>query len=174
MVTAGTYQKIPFFRGPKRLNCLTQSLVTLAGLYDWQLQAWAVFANHYHFVAVSQRPSTLTKFVRHLHSISAKCVNQLDETAGRKVWHQHWDTRLSYHKSFLARLHYVHANPEKHGLVANAELYEWCSAAWFARTAQKPFRATVMSFPTDCVAIPDDYGLEAVEPSACLRQQSCR
>jgi putative transposase len=162
MVTAGTYQKAPFFRGSTRLNHLTRSLVSLAENYGWQLQAWAVFANHYHFIAASERPFTLTKFVRHLHSISAKYVNHLDQTAGRKVWHQYWDTRISYQRSFLARLHYVHANAVEHGLIANPELYEWCSTAWFARTANHAFRSTVGSFRTDQIAVPDDYEIEPV------------
>ena len=157
MVTAGTYQKAAFFQGAPRLTFLTESLLALAQTYALRLQAWAVFANHYHFVAESQTPSTLTRFVRHLNSISAKYVNRLDQSPGRKVWHQYWDTCLNYHKSFLARLRYVHANPVKHGLVANAEMYEWCSAAWFARTTEKSFHATVMSFPSGHLAVPDDF-----------------
>ena len=96
-------------------------------------------------------------FIQYLHSISAKYVNRLDEIPHRKVWHQYWDTHLTYHKSFLARLNYVHTNPVRHGLVSNAELYPWCSAAWFARKATKSFHSTVMGFPSDKVAVPDDY-----------------
>ena len=50
------------------------------------------------------------------------------------IWHNFWDTELTYEKSYLARLNYVHQNAVKHGLVARACQYRWCSAAWFERT----------------------------------------
>jgi putative transposase len=159
IVTAGTYRKEALFYGTERLAYLTKALLFLAQEYDLRLQAWAVFSNHYHFVAEVDRPASMAGFVQYLHSISAKYVNRLDETPRRKVWHQYWDTHLTYHKSFLARLNYVHNNPVRHGLVPSAELYPWCSAAWFARRATRSFRSTVMGFPSDKVAVPDDYNV---------------
>ena len=37
----------------QRLEFLHDSLLGLAEEYGWNLQAWAVFSNHYHFVAMS-------------------------------------------------------------------------------------------------------------------------
>ncbi len=51
MVTAATLHKKDFFRGSTRLTSLQGSLLSLAKQYDWQLEAWSVFSNHYHFVA---------------------------------------------------------------------------------------------------------------------------
>ena len=157
IVTAGTYKKEHFFRTSERLAYLTQALLTLAEEYRWRLQAWAVFSNHYHFVAESQQPESMKRFVQYLHSISAKHINLLDGTPGRRVWFEYWDTHLTYHNSFFARLNYVHTNPVRHGLVPTPERYRWCSAGWFARKASTAFRATVMNFPSDKIAVPDDY-----------------
>ena len=107
----------------------------------------------------AEQPRSIVAYVQYLHSISAKYVNRLDEAPGRKIWHQYWDTRIQLHRSLLARLKYVHTNPVKHGIVRNAELYEWCSAAWFARTVDRSFLKTVMEFPFKNVAIPDEYDL---------------
>ena len=159
IVTCGTYNKLPLFRDADRLTYLTKALIVLARERNWRLQAWSVFANHYHFVAEAESGSSLVSLVRYLNSISAKYVNRLDDAPGRKVWHQYWDTHLTYHPSFLARLNYVHTNPVKHGVVSNAELYEWCSASWFARTAQRSFFSTVMGLRSDNIALPDDYDL---------------
>jgi putative transposase len=52
-VTASTYQKAHHFRGAKRLQVLQRGLLTMARKFDWQLEAWAVFSNHYHFIAHS-------------------------------------------------------------------------------------------------------------------------
>jgi putative transposase len=53
MVTAGTYRKVHHFRDPGRLTLLQDQLLSLALESAWQLQAWAVFSNHYHFIATS-------------------------------------------------------------------------------------------------------------------------
>jgi putative transposase len=163
IVTAGTYKKNHLFRTSERIAYLTDALLTLADEYGWRLQAWAIFSNHYHVVAESQQPGSLKRLVQYLHSISAKHVNLLDETPGRKVWFEYWDTHLTYQNSFLARLNYVHTNPVRHGLVSTPELYPWCSAGWFAREASPAFRATVMSFPSDKIAVPDDFEVLSVD-----------
>ncbi len=157
IVTAGTYKKEDLFNDADRLTYLTTALLTLASEHQWQLQAWAVFSNHYHFIADSQSPSSLSRFLQHLHSISAKHLNLLDRSPGRPVWFQFWETQLTFQKSFLARLNYVHSNPVRHGLVAQPELYAWCSAEWFARTATPSFCKTVMAFPSNKVQVPDEY-----------------
>jgi REP element-mobilizing transposase RayT len=50
-VTVGTYHKAQHFRGADRLGVLCRGRLTVAHDVDWQLEAWAVFSQHYHFVA---------------------------------------------------------------------------------------------------------------------------
>jgi putative transposase len=159
IVTAGTYQKQPLFNGDNRLSYLTNALLHQAQKHGLGLQAWAVFPNHYHLITQTEKATTLVKFARHLHSISAKQMNRLDGTPGRKVWHQYWDTQITFQRSFLVRLHYVHTNAVRHRLVATPEGYPWCSAGWFAKTAARSFYKTVMNLSSDQVAVPDDYEL---------------
>ena len=52
-VTAGTYLKEHHFRSAERLEILQTELLTLARRFEWQLEAWAIFSNHYHFVGHS-------------------------------------------------------------------------------------------------------------------------
>ncbi|MDE3111185.1 MAG: hypothetical protein KGL02_14775, partial [Acidobacteriota bacterium] len=66
-----------------------------------QLQAWAIFPNHYHFVALSDAPKNLPVVIRKLHSITSHVVNKMDGCAGRKVWFQYWDTRLTNQRSYF-------------------------------------------------------------------------
>ena len=140
MVTAGTYLKEHFFKGDEWLTLLERSLLALAKVYGWQLEAWAVFPNHYHFIAHSPEDATTLKtFLSRLHTQTAIAVNQRDDAARRKVWCNFWESRLTFEKSYLARLHYVHANAVKHGLVRVANQYRWCSAGGWAPMA---FRRT--------------------------------
>ena len=157
-VTAGTYKKLHHFHSPDRLQFLHDTLLAVAAEFRWSLQAWVAMANHYHFVAISVGdPKSLSTFLSKLHMRTADAVNRLDGTPGRQVWFQFRDTQLTYQRSYLARLNYVHDNPVKHGLVRVAEEYPWCSAAWFARTATPAFRKTVASFKTDRLNVMDDF-----------------
>jgi putative transposase len=158
IVTAGTYHKEHFFRGPERLDLVEETLLRLAKEFGWCLEAWAVFSNHYHFVAHAEpHARSLEALITHLHGETACEVNARDRMRMRKVWHNFRDTRLTFEKSYLARLNYVHQNAVKHGLVAVANLYAWCSARWFERIATPAQVKTIYSFKTDKVRIPDDY-----------------
>ena len=162
MVTAGTYQKEAFFRESERLKPLHCGLLKYARKYGWRMEAWAVFPNHYHFVAHAPDDSedgaeSLRGFLADFHQHAAAWVNRLDGARGRKVWHNFWETKLTYEKSLLARLNYVHQNAVKHGLVLAANQYPWCSAAWFERTATPAQVKTVYSFKTDRIRVIDDY-----------------
>ena len=158
MVTAGTYLKQPFFRGAERLDYLCGLLLELAESYRWELQAWAVFPNHYHLVAFSPPGAVaLAKWTRHLHSVAAIQANRWDGTPGRKVWFQYWDTPLTFPKSYFARLGYVHRNAVHHGLVREASLYRWCSAGWLGRRAPASFYKRIMAMNVDRVNVEDDF-----------------
>src|SRR5436190_19400305 len=105
-LTAGTYGKEHHFRDADRLQVLHRGLLTVARDFDWQLEAWAVFSNHYHFVghspATEDGAESLSQMLGQLHEKTAKWINGLDHTNGRQVWHNFWETRLTYEKSYLA------------------------------------------------------------------------
>ena len=92
-----------------------------------------------------------------MHSDTAREVNKMDEAVGRKVWFNFWDTKLTFQRSYLARLNYVHQNAVKHGLVNVASQYDWCSAAWFERNALPSAVKTIYGFKTDELKIRDDF-----------------
>jgi putative transposase len=162
MVTAGTYRKQPFFAAPDRLDYLCDSLLNACEKFNWQLQAWAVFPNHYHFVAISPSEArNLIEMTKSLHSVTAREMNRLDATEGRKVWYQYWETHLTYQKSYLARLSYVHHNAVHHGLARVPSAYRWCSASCFERKASPAFFKTVTSFRWDRLKVMDDFSVEA-------------
>ena len=158
MVTAGTYHKDHFFRGDDALDVLESTLLRLAKQYGWQLEAWAVFSNHYHFVGRSPaNAESLREFITHLHADTARKINKLNNEPVRKVWHNFWDTRLTFERSYLARLNYVHQNPVHHQLAPVANQYRWCSAAWFERTCPPATVKMVYTFKSDQLTVPDDF-----------------
>ena len=158
IVTAATLYKQHLFPTAEKLTVLENTLLRLAKQYRWHLEAWAVFSNHYHFIGRSGPDSgNLRILLKHVHADSARAVNRLDERIGRTVWFNFWDTKLTYERSYLARLSYVHRNPVKHGLVAVANQYRWCSAAWFERIASPATVKTIYEFRIDQLNIKDDF-----------------
>jgi putative transposase len=157
-VTAGTYLKQPLFIGDERLSLLQRDLLDSAVEHEWQVEAWAVFSNHYHFIAHCRRTApTLAAMVRNLHRRSATRLNRRDGRRGRQVWHNFWETRLTHRASYFARLSYVHQNAVKHGLVAVANQYPWCSAGWFERTATSAQIETLYRMRLDRVGMVDAF-----------------
>ena len=163
-VTAATHQKAHHFRGAKRLEVLHRGLLTVAADAGWNLEAWAVFSNHYHFVAKTPEEasdaSSLSQMLGLLHEKTAKWANKLDGVTGRKVWHNFRETRLTYEKSYFARLNYVHQNAVKHGLVAVANQYPWCSAGWFERVAKQSMVKTIYGMQIDRVNVADEFEVD--------------
>jgi len=160
-VTAATYKKEHIFRGSERLAFLHNALLIVAHEIGWRLEAWAVFSNHYHFVAHSPEESgsaaSLVEFIRLLHGRTARWVNAKDNLDQRSVWHNYWEVRLTFEKSYYARLSYTHQNPVKHGLVRVPSQYPWCSAQWFERSARAAQVRSVYSIKTDRIKVVDDF-----------------
>ena len=160
-VTSATYHHAHHFAGAARLKVLQRGLLTVAEEFNWQIEAWAIFSNHYHFVAKSPRDqddaSTLSGMLSTLHVKTAGWVNKLDKTPARQVWHNFRDTKLTHQRSYLARLNYVHQNAVKRKLVPVASQYPWCSAAWFERVASTAKVKSIYRFKTDVISIADDF-----------------
>jgi putative transposase len=157
-VTASTLHKQHLFDTPAKRDLLERLLLAIAKEYGWQLEAWAIFANHYHIVARGRHDSkNLGEFLHQLHGVSSHDLNQMDGVKERQVWFQYRDTKLTHQHSYLARLNYVHQNPVKHRLVTVANQYSWCSAAWFERTASPTQVKMIYAFKTDTVKVEDDF-----------------
>lgn len=158
IVTAGTMQKELLFRKPYLLSMLLDTIFEQTRRLGWTLEAWAVMANHYHFVAgAPETAMSLSRLIGAIHSISARQINKQDEQPGRKVWHQYWDTCLTYEQSYFARLNYVHHNPVRHGLAKDARDYPWCSMSWLLEEGDGELQKKVLSARFDRVSIQDDF-----------------
>jgi len=158
MITSGTLHKAPLFNTPAKLDLFREITLNLVAEYTFSLRAWAFFNNHYHLIIgfgdarVSHRI-----FIRRLHRELALRLNEIDRIPSRKVMYQFWDTELTFEKSYLARLNYVHQNAVHHGLVARASQYPWSSAAWFEEKAPQSFQNAVSSFKIERLNVAHDF-----------------
>jgi putative transposase len=163
VITAVTYRKAPLFRSPASLSFVCEAIKNSAAQFNWRLHAWAVFPNHYHFIA-DYPPSPAVKYLRmmiqQIQSLTARHVHHVGGQPNSRVWSQVWDVFIPTPRSYCARLHYVHENPVHHRLVPVASEYEWCSAGWFERTADPEFHQAVLTFPYERVTVKDDFDVK--------------
>jgi putative transposase len=156
IVTGAILHNHPILRSDEHKSIFCDTLFERAEVLEWSLEAWAVLGNHYHFVARSpENAHTLVRLIREIHSITAIAFNRVDNTSGRKVWYNYWDSCITYEASYLSRLHYVHINPVKHGIAERAEDYPFCSYRWFLENALEEFQRSVLSQPIDRVKVFD-------------------
>ena len=158
-VTASTYHREKLFDTPEKLDSVTRLLIETADRFGWDLRAWAVFSNHYHFLAKSPEGSgeSLREWLSEFHRSSAIQINQMSGSEGKRIWMNFRESLITHQTSFLARLKYVNENPVRHGLVDVATNYRWCSAAWFEKSAPKSFRKSVERFKIDRINMDDDF-----------------
>ena len=113
MVTCGTYGKAHFLDEADKLDMFRRLFFSCMLEARWELHAWAILSNHYHFIASAPPdPGSLRRVLSKLHTLSARELNIQDRQVGRKVWFQYFDTHITFTNSYLPRLKYVHHNPD--------------------------------------------------------------
>lgn len=158
MVTGSTYLKAPIFSRSEHLNILRESTLSTFEEDQWDIHAYVFFPNHYHvLVHRCETAELLSKTIGKVHRRSATGVNRFDAMPGRKVWHQYWESEITFEKSYLARIKYIHENPVKHKVVRASKQYEWTSLNWFEVSAPKSFQDTIESLDISLLRIADDF-----------------
>ena len=159
MVTAGTYGKEHFFIANEKLKLLERLIFESLATYKWIPISWAIMSNHYHLILRSPEKDSqnLKNMIKSIHAKSAIELNRFDGKKGRKIWFDYWDTCLTYENSYYARLKYDMNNPVHHGIVKNAEDYEFCSAGLFKWHSDKTLKRRLETYKIDNLNVADDF-----------------
>jgi putative transposase len=131
-LTAHTYNNGNHFSDDIRMTALYDVIAHAQQLYNAKIFGYILWPNHYHMIV--QLPDVrIDRFVNNIYSYSAKVLNQIDNTPGRRVWYQYWDRflRIQYSLDDLyRRMSYIMHNPIKHGWCTTfdeAITYRWSS-----------------------------------------------
>lgn len=159
-VTARTRENQHLLSDDSIKDWFEAKLLELAAGFGWRMEAWCVLSNHYHFVAHSPKDESsagsLSSLLRELHSRATREINQRNQTPGRgRLWQNYRETHLTYQRSYLSRLSYVHQNAVHHRLVRVASDWKWCSAAKFQAEVTPAWRKTVLSFHYNAISAQD-------------------
>lgn len=116
-------------------------LMALTQKYNWQLKAWVILNNHYHFLAKVRLGSDIRPFFQYLHGGTSFELNNLENKRGRKVWHNFWDRCIRNERGFWTRFNYIHNNPIKHGYVKRLSDWPYSSFHDYLRTEGRDWLA---------------------------------
>ncbi|MGC8787604.1 MAG: REP-associated tyrosine transposase [Anaerolineae bacterium] len=97
------------------------------------LRAWVILDDHYHLLLKTNIGKDLSRLLGRLHGATARRLNLWDDTVGRQVWHNYWDTCIRSEASLWRHFNYIHNNPVKHGYVAHPGDWEFSSYRYYLR-----------------------------------------
>ncbi|MCK4353067.1 transposase [candidate division WOR-3 bacterium] len=158
MITAATYQKIPYFKSNPNKSYLLDLLYNKFTQADWKIDAWVILDNHYHLLAQApHNASSLSAIIKEIHKFTAIQFNKEDNVAGRKVWWNYWDACITFESSYFARLNYIHYNPVKHGYVATPQDWNFSSYLKFCKIDPGGANRIEKEYPFNKVKVKDDF-----------------
>ena len=126
LLTGAIYGKANLMEAPQRKVEWRDAFHEAAKIYEWQIIAWVVLHNHYHAIVRSpELAGSLSKFINSVHKFTARKWNREDQSRGRRVWWNYWDTCIRTDRDYYNRLRYVFWNPVKHQLAKRPEDYSF-------------------------------------------------
>jgi len=126
-VTARTFKKQLVLQSPERRTEFIKKILEEFAIYGFKIYSWVIQRDHYHCLFRTNKGRDLSTLIHHLHGKTAFLWNREDQTPGRTVWQNYFDTCIRDEKQFYTHLNYTHHNPVKHGYAQKMEDYAWSS-----------------------------------------------
>jgi putative transposase len=100
-----------------------QALNTLQSRFSFELQAWVILPDHFHFIIDTHGHDISNLLQRLKMSFSALYLKRLGQKSGRVWQNRFWDHIIRDEKDWNCHIDYIHYNPVKHGYVTSP--FEW-------------------------------------------------
>jgi len=158
--TCATYKKKHYLKTDNAKILLFSSILTACDQYGWKLEDWVILDNHYHLMLTSPGKSlNLAKMMGDVHRFtSLRLKNHYPELKSeKKIFHNYWDTCITYDGSYLSRLNYILLNPVKHGYVEHPNDYPWSSYRSRYREDKELLELMIDRFPCGKVNVVDEF-----------------
>lgn len=146
-VTTGVYQRVPIFTKPSFIIPLYDSLAFYRHQQKFKLLGYVIMPDHIHLVVWPHGRHTLSDFMRDFKEFTSKRIMRQAEVeenialmhsfrlagaeTGRamyKVWQDDFFEKHIFTERVLRqKLHYIHRNPVRAGLVETPDKYAYSS-----------------------------------------------
>ena len=147
-ITCSCYRRLSLLGSAHARNAFVKTLGEVRGKYGFKLAGFVVMPEHVHLLMsepVRDNPSTVLKMLKQRTSrrLRAKRRRRVPETQGsfsfvpvdvvsKQLWQRRfYDFNVWSQRKKVEKLHYMHMNPVKRGLVENPTDWPWSSCAFY-------------------------------------------
>ena len=150
-LTFSCYQQLPLLNRERTRRWLIEAVTEAKDKYKYALWAYVIMPEHAHLLVYPldqvYNISLFLKAIKQSVSRRAKCylqeknpnwLNKLTVERGTRKVFKFWQTGPGYdrninsEKELYEKIHYIHNNPVKGGLVLIPEEWRWSSASWYS------------------------------------------
>lgn len=147
-LTFSCYQQLPLFNNDRIKDAFVDHIQTTRSKTNFNLIAWVIMPEHVHLLIWPDiEIAPVSKVVWHLKRTFARTViarwKEIDATVLKRIQstngqYRFWQHGGGYDRNIISpheleeKLHYIHHNPLKRGLVENQADWSWSSARWYA------------------------------------------
>jgi putative transposase len=126
-LTFSCYDRKPYLVSPLARDLFERSLETMRVRYGFVVAGYVVMPEHVHLLVNEPQKTTLAKALQALKlSVSV-------QRSERPFWQaRYYDFNVHSERKRVEKLHYLHRNPVKRGLVTKPEEWQWSSFRHYA------------------------------------------
>ena len=137
-VTSSCFQRRPFMGSTHARDVFLDILNQVRARYCFEVLGYVVMPEHFHFMITEPErgdPSVIMKVLKQ------RVARKLLADGAEHFWQKRfYDFNVYSEEKFTEKIHYMHANPVKRGLVANPEDWKWSSYRTYAFKERGPVR----------------------------------
>jgi REP element-mobilizing transposase RayT len=159
-ITSVAKNRLPVFRKNALKDLACEALAEARRSAGFWLFAYVVMPDHLHTIVGSElKPAKVVQYINGImsrrvidylkangHDISLSKLRHDERARGYRhsLWDHHPNTKpLTHEDVFMQKVHYLHQNPVRAGLVERPEEYRWSSARYWLRQPMEDEPLTV-------------------------------
>jgi putative transposase len=132
-ITARTYQNKRYFNKSRKKEILVKEIRNHFLRFAYHLYAWVVLDNHYHILFETKNGNDLPRVMQYIHGGCSHTINAMEQSRGRKIFQNYWDTGIRNRRAFYIHFNYIHHNPVKHNYVRHIRDYQFSSYQYWSQ-----------------------------------------
>ena len=130
-ITFNCYRHLPHLGTPAARDQFDQTLERVRRWYGFYINAYVAMPEHVHLLMSEPERSSLAVVLQMLKQIVSHKLGP------QPFWERrYYDFNVWSEKKFDEKMHYIHQNPVRRGLVARAEDWKWSSFLHIATGAE--------------------------------------
>ena len=152
-ITVSCFRRKPFLGTPELRSCFQAILLSTAERYDFELTAYVIMPEHIHLVLSEPRVGLIATVLQVLKQRYSTAMKKVDPAFFRRleqktahpppcpVWEtRYYDFNLTQAATEEEKVHYIHVNPIRRGLVKRIEDWPWSSYPKYLKASQRRYR----------------------------------